>query len=105
MHERNHNARNYKEGNNHMRFLSRHLMTLGMVAVFTIPAAITGCAARVDTGYRVYDPYYSDYHVFDNNEIAYYSRWETDTHRNHVDFRKRKPDEQKEYWTWRHNQH
>ena len=88
-----------------MRFLSRHLTALAMTTVLVSPVVINGCAGRVETGYRVYDPYYSDYHVFDNNEIGYYSRWETDTHRSHVDFRKRKPDEQKEYWTWRHNQH
>ncbi len=88
-----------------MRFLSRHLMTLTMAAVLISPAVIIGCAARVETGYRVYDPGYSDYHTFDNNEVVYYQRWETDTHRSHKDFRKRHADEQKEYWNWRHNQH
>lgn len=88
-----------------MCVLSRNVMTMLLAAVLVSPAAITGCAARVETGYRVYDPYYSDYHVFDNNEIVYYQRWETETHRDHRDFRKRKADEQKEYFTWRHNQH
>lgn len=87
-----------------MCFLSRHLTTLSMAAILAVPAVITGCAARVETGYRVHDPYYNDYHVWDNNEVVYYQQWETNTHRSHKDFRKRKADEQKEYWTWRHNQ-
>ena len=88
-----------------MRFPSRHLTTVAMAAVLASLVVVNGCAGRVETGYRVYDPYYSDYHVFDDHEAVYYQRWETDTHRAHREFRKRKADEQKEYWTWRHNQH
>jgi hypothetical protein len=87
-----------------MRF-KQHLVSFVMITALASPALVAGCAARVDTGYRVYDPYYSDYHVWDNNEAVYYSHWENDTHRDHRDFRKRNKDEQKEYWTWRHNQH
>lgn len=61
------------------------------------PAIITGCAARVSAGYRVYDPGYADYDVWDANEDAFYTRWESETHRGHVDIRKRPPAEQKEY--------
>jgi hypothetical protein len=54
--------------------------------------------------YRVYDPYYSDYHVWNNDEVVYYNQWATETHRDpHRDFRHLSKDEQKEYWTWRHN--
>jgi hypothetical protein len=59
-----------------------------------------GCAARAS--YRVYDPAYGDYHVWDHNEVAYYQRWEVETHRDHREFAKRSADEQKEYFTWRH---
>jgi hypothetical protein len=87
-----------------MRFFKQHLISLAMMTALASPLVITGCAARVETGYRVYDPYYNDYHVWDSNEAAYYQRWETDTHRHHQDFRKRNKKEQQEYWTWRHNQ-
>jgi len=54
--------------------------------------------------YRVYDPYYTDYHVWNDEEVVYYRRWCDETHRDHRrDFRKLPPQEQKEYWTWRHN--
>lgn len=54
--------------------------------------------------YRAYDPYYSDYHVWDRDEVVYYHRWADETHRDsHRDFRTLRPEEQKEYWTWRHN--
>jgi hypothetical protein len=53
--------------------------------------------------YRVYDPYYSDYHVWNDEEVGYYQRWARENHRDeHRDFRKLPAGEQKEYWTWRH---
>ena len=54
--------------------------------------------------YRVYDRSYTDYHVWNNDEIAHYHRWADETHRDRDrDFRKLPAEEQKEYWTWRHN--
>ena len=88
-----------------MRSVSRYVTALILAAAFVSPAVITGCAARISTGYTVHDPYYSDDHVWDNSEVGFYTRWEGDTHRHHEDFRKRPADEQKEYWTWRHGQH
>ncbi len=70
------------------------------VALFA-PVLINGCAARAS--YRVYDPAFQDYHVWDANEGVYYQRWEVETHRDHRDFRKRDGGEQKEYWNWRHS--
>ena len=87
-----------------MRSLSRRLISAVLAAVLVSPAIITGCAARVSSGYRVHDGYYNDDHVWDDNEITLYTRWEGDTHRDHKDFRGRSADEQKEYFTWRHNQ-
>jgi len=86
-----------------MRFPSRHFTSLVLSVAFASSVLFTGCAARV--GYRVHDGYYNDDHVWDNNELAFYGRWENETHRKHVDFRRRSADEEKEYWTWRHNQH
>jgi len=61
----------------------------------------TACAER---HYRVYDPYYSDYHVWNNDEVVYYHQWARENHHDEQrDFRKLRPEEQKEYWTWRHS--
>ena len=87
-----------------LRALSRNPVPLVLEAALCSTMLFTGCAARVDTGYRAYDPYYGDYHVWDNNEVTYYNRWESDTHRDHKDFRKRSDNDKKEYWTWRHTQ-
>lgn len=87
-----------------MRFSKHYLASFVMMAVLASPVVIAGCAARVETGYRVYDPYYDNYHVWDNNEVVYYQRWEHDTHRHDEDFRKRNQEEQREYWQWRDNQ-
>ena len=81
------------------RYLITSITTLAMAA----PLFLAGCGARVSTGYRYYDPGYRDYHSWDNNEGTFYSRWESDNHRDHRDFRKRSSIEQKEYWEWRHN--
>lgn len=67
-------------------------------------SSLAGMACEHHHYYRVYDPYYTDYHDWNANEEGYYHRWTRETHRNeHRDFRKLPPNEQKEYWTWRHN--
>jgi hypothetical protein len=53
--------------------------------------------------YRAYDPYYNDYHVWNDREVVYYQQWARETHRDpNRDFRKLPPDEQEDYWKWRH---
>lgn len=87
-----------------MRSTFRSLRALLLSAALLAPVITTGCAVSV--GYRVHDPYYNDYHVFDGAEIGYYNRWAVETHRDpHRDFRKLKPAEQHEYFTWRHEHH
>jgi hypothetical protein len=79
------------------RLFSALLLTAALIS----QVAITGCAARAS--YRVYDPYYNDYHRWDGHEAGFYLQWEGETHREHRDFDKREKDEQNEYWTWRHS--
>jgi hypothetical protein len=75
---------------------------LCLAAAMALAALGLGCGGH--HYYRVYDPYYTDYHVWNNDEVVYYNQWSTETHRDsHRDFRKIPPGEQKEYWTWRHN--
>jgi hypothetical protein len=69
-----------------------------------LASSLAGFACEHHHYYRVYDPYYTDYHVWNNDEVVYYNRWASETHRDpHREFRKLPPEEQKEYWTWRHN--
>ncbi len=73
-----------------------------------LAAALTCGVMRAACGghhaYRVYDPYYSDYHVCNDTEVTYYHNWARENHRDeNRDFRKLRPEEQKEYWTWRHS--
>ena len=79
----------------------------GIVRSLFLGAALASCAlgtACAHHYYRVYDPYYSDYHVWNQDEVVYYQRWSREYHRDgHRDFRKLPPEEQKEYWNWRHN--
>ena len=85
-----------------MSFGSRPLRA--MLLGTALAGAMAGLACSEHHAYRVYDPYYTDYHVWNNDETAYYQRWADETHRDrNRDFRKLSPEEQKEYWTWRHN--
>jgi hypothetical protein len=80
----------------------RYLSSLLLAAAFFVPAVTTGCATRT---YRVYDPYYNDYHRWDRPETVYYHQWTVENHREDRDFRRLNHDEQKEYWNWRHSHH
>jgi len=85
-----------------MSHADRLILSLLLAAALISHVELTGCAARAS--YRVYDPYYSDYHRWDDHEASFYLRWEGETRREHRDFDKREKDEQQEYWTWRHSQ-
>jgi len=80
---------------------SRFLSSCILGAALACSALGTACAHHY---YRVYDPYYSDYHVWNDEEIGYYHQWAREYHRDeHRDFRNLPPGEQKEYWNWRHS--
>ena len=78
----------------------RYLSSLLLAAALVSPTLTSGCAEH--HYYRVYDPYYSDYHRWDAHEDAYYHQWVVENHRDDRDFRKLSADEQKQYFTWRH---
>jgi protein-tyrosine phosphatase len=81
---------------------SHHLSSLLLATALASSLVGIGCAEHHPV--RVYDPYYTDYHVWDDNEVVYYRQWADETHRDHDrDFKRLNKDEQKEYWTWRHN--
>src|ERR1700745_228303 len=78
----------------------RTLLLAGALAT-----SFVGLACSEHHYYRVYDPYYTDYHSWNHDEDVYYRRWADENHRDaNRDFRKLRPEEQKDYWTWRHNQ-
>ncbi len=81
-----------------MQRTCRHWATLLLGAALVSPMASIGCAVRT-----YHDPYYNDDHRWDHNEVVFYQRWEGETHRDHVDFRRRPAEEQKQYWDWRHS--
>jgi len=84
-----------------MKSRSRFASSVVLAAALASSALGTACAHHY---YRVYDPYYSDYHVWNHDEVAYYQQWAREYHRDpHRDFRSLPPEEQKEYWNWRHS--
>jgi hypothetical protein len=84
--------------------MSRTLGSLLLAAALVSSIAATGCAENRYHRSRVYDPYYTDYHQWDQDEDRYYQEWAREGHRDpHRDFRHLPANEQKDYWTWRHN--
>jgi hypothetical protein len=78
--------------------------TSSLILAAALACATLGTACAHHHYYRVYDPYYSDYHVWNHEEVGYYHQWASENHRDpNRDFRKLRPEEQKEYWTWRHS--
>jgi hypothetical protein len=83
---------------------SKFFRSILVGAALMLPV-MTGCAEHVSAGYRVYDPYYGDYHVWGPDENVYYNRWVGERHMEHREFRRLNKRQQREYWTWRHGQH
>ncbi len=82
---------------------SRSRLVSSLFLAVALTSAVLGTACAEHHYYRVYDPYYSDYHVWNHDEVVYYNQWAGEHHRDpHRDFRRLPPEEQKEYWTWRH---
>jgi hypothetical protein len=91
-----------EEGHSQMKSKSRFVSSLFLAGALT--CSVLGSACGHPHYYRVYDPYYSDYHVWNDSEVTYYHQWARENHRDeNRDFRKLPAGEQKEYWTWRHS--
>jgi len=72
-------------------------------SVFVAALASAGCAARVGVGYRSYDPYYHDYHVWNDAEVPHYNAWIAETHHAPVDYVHASKRDRQNYWKWRHD--
>jgi len=85
----------------------KYIRLILISACLASPLTFTSCASHVGVGYyRVYDPYYRDYHYWNDGEVVYYNRWARERHRDeHRDFRRLNRGERREYWEWRHHQH
>lgn len=56
-----------------MRLTTRYLGTILLGVALLSPVMLTGCAEHATV--RVYDPYYNDYHVWNDREVVYYRQW------------------------------
>jgi len=81
-----------------MHSMARKMASVLAAGAFSASLLVAGCAVHA----RVYDPYYRDYHPW-GGEVTYYSQWETETHRPHVEYNHRRADDQRAYWQWRHD--
>lgn len=73
-----------------MRFWTKCLASCSLVALAS-PVLMTGCKTQNTT-------------VNNEQQPSGYTRWEQDTHRQHEDYNKRNPEEQKEYRDWQQSQ-
>ena len=74
-------------------------------SVLTLAAGLATMGAGCAVHARYYDPVYSDYHPWRGPEVGYYNQWLVETHHPHVEYRRLRPEEQRNYWTWRHSHH
>ncbi len=70
--------------------MSRGLHPLSKLLLATaLVSSVAGIACGDHHEYRAYDPYYTDYHTWDNNEVVYYNQLRPETHRDpHRDYHK-----------------
>lgn len=85
-----------------MHLLRCKLSSLLLMCVLGVAVVNIGCAEH---HYRVYDPYYSDYHDWDRNEDLAYRHWLAERHYDYREYSRLDRDQQRDYWTWRHAHH
>jgi hypothetical protein len=83
------------------KFLLRLCLATFSGASLLVPLAVTPLALRADDR-KFHDADHNDDHAWNKNEDKAYRQWEKENHRKHVDFAKAKDEDQKAYWTWRH---
>jgi hypothetical protein len=81
------------------RFVQRSLPALAFGVISAASAVSSSGCARAS----FYDPVYLDTHRWDSREEATYRRWEAERQLQHVEFKNRHDDEQREFWRWRHD--
>ena len=82
--------------------MSKKKLVLGTLLLSA--GMLAGCGpGYVTAGYRSYDPYYSDYHTWNNRENVYYNQWIVETHRQNRDYRRLNRHDRDDYWRWRHH--
>jgi hypothetical protein len=72
-------------------------------SVLLLAMVSVGCAARVGVGYRSYDPYYHDYHTWNDAEGPHFNAWIVETHHPQVDYVHASKRDRENYWRWRHD--
>jgi hypothetical protein len=77
-----------------MRSGYRLFSALMIAGALASPVVVSGCYHHPDHEYVA---------TWSDNEAPYYSRWEAETHRDHKEWAQRNADEQKQYWSWRHD--
>lgn len=73
-------------------------LAFGLTAM-TLTTSLAACARNRD----YFDSVNNDHHRWDSREDAAYRRWEAERRMDHIEFERRRAEEQREYWTWRHS--
>lgn len=80
--------------------MHRYLSVVLLSACLFIPVALKADDHRNDK--RYYDKENRDYHTWNNQEDRAYRVYLGEQHRDYSEFRREKPDRQREYFRWRH---
>jgi hypothetical protein len=71
------------------------------ILVLVLIAGLSGCVVGVRGG-RYYDPYYHDYHVWNDAEEAHFRIYLGQRHEPYREYRRLDGEHQRGYWEWRH---
>jgi hypothetical protein len=72
-------------------------------SIFLVLAALTGLSGCVvGTRGSYYDPYYRDYHTWNDAEEAQFRIYLGERQQPYREYRRLDADQQRDYWQWRH---
>src|SRR2546428_2850718 len=86
------------------RMFSALLMATTLTAPFVVPTSALAGERRANATIRLrtYDPYWRDYHVWDQREERAYRTYLTERHRSYVMYKRQRLAQRRAYWRWRH---
>jgi hypothetical protein len=83
------------------------VLSAGILCAGAMLAGMVGCqqqpAPASSTTTVVEDTDHHDSHHWDDKEAAAYRRWEAEKSAQHQEYAARNPQDQKDYWNWRHS--
>lgn len=73
-----------------------------LAATLAVPVSMSITTLRAEDEHHYRDADHNDDHVWNKQEDRAYRQWLKENHRKYEGFEKLREEDQKSYWTWRH---